>query len=192
MKNNINAFHFFITFAFGVTLIISCENTSSDVDTNAILKKDGYIKGTVQTTRENGNPISYDFYFPFRVAPTIYNPIMGGFINFSRYESTEGVSGSGNRAFIEFQLTDSLPDLAFVLIQNQVELSPDTLFFHYLAGYKETATEMKMTEYSFDDNANIIKGTFTMTTTSTYTGNPATVNGSFESSVTKYDLPSDE
>lgn len=161
----------------------ACDETTTTLEEGSTFIKEGFIKGSVTTTRSNGMPVTFDFNHEYREGPTA----MGTYINFYRYASFEGAWWGNGYSAVRFYLDstkDVTPDFYNFRMQDETVMSNDSTFYFYVNTYNDL--EFTFTNYTYDPATSTISGEFTVTTSSTSNGHEATITGSFSVKVTNY------
>lgn len=183
-------FNFFLSFIFFIVFFINaCEETTTVLEEGSTLVKEGFIKGTISTTRDNGLPVTFDFNHEYRDRPAIItgNAEVGNNIVFTRSSSLEGklfVNGYSLVGFYLDSLTDTVPQLFDFELGEETDLGNDTTFYFYMIGFENT--ELLLTQYDYNQEASTMSGEFFVRTTNTNNGKEATITGSFSVKVYHY------
>jgi hypothetical protein len=137
--------------------------------TSYSLSQGGHIEGTITGTRSDGTPFTTDFNYQhyLQVDNYDYDAFNGYHFTLTRFPGPTQLSNAG--ADIEFR--NFILSIYKDLDNNQV------FVFNCSAG----STDIVFTNYSYDTSTRIAQGDFAINTSSTSTGWPATIIGSFKS-----------
>lgn len=169
--------------AVTVFILNACEENTTPLNDGSTPIKEGFIRGTIATTRDNGLPITIGFNHEYRFGPTI----MQDYVQFNRSESFEAAwfeFGNSTIAFYLDSLTDPVPDPVLFILNETLELDNDTTFL--FGASNDEDTQFNITNYRYDRNASTVSGDFAVQSTNTINGKEAKIEGTFNIKVYHY------
>lgn len=145
----------------------------------------GFVMGTVTGTRQDGTPFTFDFnnkyydvqdYFYLYTAASYYT------FYIRRYPVSNSVySGYAVVVFNLYPLSSTSPLNASMQIYNYQDLGNNDYFLFI----NTSSLPITFTSFAYDSLSHVATGTFSGNDNGThnYTGNPATVTGSFQTTM---------
>jgi hypothetical protein len=157
---------------------------------NYSMPSDGYIKGTITGTRADGiTPINISFNHAYYQSIGTMTP--GGWwvdtaFSFTRYNGSVQ-SSQNNNISLYFDITNlssSTPSVWASTTAGQFwQNDGNTKIFDFSFNSSSTIT---ITNFSYNNSTGVVSGSFTVNISSTSTGYPATITGTFQATLKEY------